>query len=543
MSNRIVRGTLLLTAAGYISRFLGMIYVIPFNALVGAQGIALYAYAYIPYNILLSLSTVGIPLAISKMVSKYNTLGDYRIGLRIFRMSFYLMIFTGVLAFLILFFSAESIAKVIIANRETHGNSVEDVKKVIQMVSFALIIIPAMSSVRGFFQGNQSMKPTAISQVVEQIVRISFVLIAGFIIVVVNKGSYVNAVSFATFAAFIGGLGSTFILFKYWQARKNNLYSVIEQQRQSIDMRISDLFKELIAYAIPFILIGIATPLYQFVDLFTFNRAMEQIGLGTIAELSFAAINFNGNKLIVIPVMIATGMSLTLVPALTESFTQRNFQKVINEINLAIQIVLFLVVPAVFGLIALAPEAYGALFSLDKLSITSNLLAWYAPVALAYALFTVSSSILQGINEQRIAVMSLAAGFLVKLTLNTFLIHTFGAKGAIFATGLAVSVAVLINLWRIKSVLRFSFMQTYKRSLFIMIFSFIMYLVVLGTKWVLALLINFDGSRLLSTLVLGICVIVGATVYGVLTYKSTLLEAVLGNTSIMEKIRRKVRAN
>src|SRR5690625_241024 len=250
MSNRIVRGTLLLTAAGYISRFLGMIYVIPFNALVGAQGIALYAYAYIPYNILLSLSTVGIPLAISKMVSKYNTLGDYRIGLRIFRMSFYLMIFTGVLAFLILFFSAESIAKVIIANRETHGNSVEDVKKVIQMVSFALIIIPAMSSVRGFFQGNQSMKPTPISQVVEQIVCISFVLIAGFIIVVVNKGSYVNAVSFATFAAFIGGLGSTFILFKYWQARKNNLYSAIEQQRQSIDMRISDLFKELIAYAI-----------------------------------------------------------------------------------------------------------------------------------------------------------------------------------------------------------------------------------------------------------------------------------------------------
>lgn len=543
MSNRIVRGTLLLTAAGYISRFLGMIYVIPFNALVGAQGIALYAYAYIPYNILLSLSTVGIPLAISKMVSKYNSLGDYKIGLRVFRTSFYLMIFTGLMAFIILFFSAESIAKIIIANKETHGNSVEDVKKVIQMVSFALIIIPAMSSVRGFFQGNHSMKPTAISQVVEQIVRITFVLAAGFIIIVINKGSYVNAVSFATFAAFIGALGSTFILFKYWRARKESLYAAVENQRRTVELTMRDLFSELLSYAIPFILIGIATPLYQFVDLFTFNRAMEAIGQGTIAELSFAAINFNGNKLIVIPVMIATGMSLTLVPALTESFTKRNIQKLVSEINLAIQIVLFLVVPAVFGLIALAPEAYGSLFSLEQIDVTSNLLAWYAPVALVYALFTVSASILQGINEQRIAVLSLTAGFLVKLTLNSFLIHTFGAKGAIFATGLAVLVAVFINLWRIKSVLQFSFAQTYRRGLFIIIFSFVMYLSVLGTKWFLGLFLSFDDSRLLATLILGIGVVVGAVVYVILTYKSTLLDAILGDTSIMEKIRRKLRAN
>src|SRR5690625_1602114 len=142
MSNRIVKGTLLLTVAGYISRFLGMIYVVPFNALVGANGIALYAYAYIPYNILLSLSTVGIPLAISKMVSKYNTLGLYRVGMKVFRLSFYFMIFSGFIAFTVLFFSAETIANIIVANKDVQGNSVEDVKFVIRMVSFALIIIP-----------------------------------------------------------------------------------------------------------------------------------------------------------------------------------------------------------------------------------------------------------------------------------------------------------------------------------------------------------------------------------------------------------------
>lgn len=542
MSNRIVKGTLLLTIAGYISRFLGMIYVIPFNALVGAQGIALYAYAYIPYTLLISLSTIGIPPAISKMVAKYNTLGQYKTGLRVFRNSLYLMMVTGTIAFLTLFFMADFIAEMIVANKDAEGNSVQDVAKVIKMVSFALIIIPAMSAVRGFFQGNQTMTPTAVSQVIEQIVRIAFVLVAGFIIIVIYDGSYVTAVSFATFAAFIGALGSVIVLLKYWQSKKQTYYKAIEEQEKYIHIRLKDLFMELLSYSIPFVLVGIATPLYQLVDLFTFNRAMEAIGLGSIAELSFAAINFNGNKLIVIPVMIATGMSLTLVPALTESYTKGNIKKSIREINLSIQIVLFLVVPAVFGLIALAPEAYGSLFSMQDLGITSNLLAWYAPVALSLALFQVSAAILQGINEQRFAVFSLTIGFLVKLTLNSFLIHTFGAKGSIFATGLAVTAAFLANMWRIQKKLQFSLKQTFKRSLFILIFSLIMFVAVLGVKWIAQFIIPFETSRFAATLMLTIGVSFGAIVYFILTYQSTLIEAIFGSTSILDKIRRKLRA-
>lgn len=543
MSNRIVRGTLLLTAAGYISRFLGMIYVIPLNALVGAKGMALYSYAYIPYTVLLSLSSVGIPPAISKIVAKYNSLGLYKTGYRVFRLSFYFMILTGIAAFLLLFFAAEPIAHMIVASKDPKGNTVEDVTKVIQMVSFALIVVPAMSAVRGFFQGHQTMEPTAVSQVVEQIVRISFVLIAGFVVIVIFDGSYVTAVSFATFAAFIGALGSVVILIKFWNGQKDLFYENIAKQRKTVTLSTKDLLLEMFSYAIPFILVGIATPLYQFIDLFTFNRAMEAIGLSDISELSFAAIHVNGNKLIVIPVMIATGMSLTLVPSLTESFTKRMHQKLISEINLAVQIVLLFVVPAVFGLIALAPEAYGSLFSMNDLNITGSLLAWSAPLAIVLALFTVSAAILQGINEQRFAIVSLSAGFIIKLSLNSVLIHTFGAKGSIFATALSVGIASFLNLWRIKSVLHMSFVQTYKRGLFIFIFSILMYIAVIVSKWLLGFFMPFDESRLFATLMLGIGVFIGIIVYFFFTYKSTLLDAVLGDTTIMEKIRGKLRAN
>src|SRR5699024_3334063 len=161
--------------------------------LVGAKGGALYYYAYNPYTILIGISTVGIPAAMSKVVSKYNSLGDRETGLRIFRSSLLLMGVTGLLAFLTLFFSAEWLASKFVYDDE-YNNNVEDVKQVIQMVSFALLIIPGMSVVRGFFQGNQKMEPTAISQVVEQIIRIAFVLISVFIIVKVYDGSIALAV-------------------------------------------------------------------------------------------------------------------------------------------------------------------------------------------------------------------------------------------------------------------------------------------------------------------------------------------------------------
>src|SRR5690625_4507557 len=143
MSNKIVKGTLLLTGAAFLSKILGMIYVIPFNALFGAEGGTLYYFAYNPYTILISLSTVGIPLAVSKIVSKYNTLGDYKTGMRVFRISLLLMTITGLIAFLILYFGADWLAnRFIDAEAKDKGIQVADVEKVIKAVSFAVLIVP-----------------------------------------------------------------------------------------------------------------------------------------------------------------------------------------------------------------------------------------------------------------------------------------------------------------------------------------------------------------------------------------------------------------
>lgn len=537
---------MLLTGASFLSKVLGMIYVIPFNALVGAQGGALYFYAYNPYSILISISTVGVPLAVSKFVAKYNSLGDYETGMRMFRTGLAMMFLSGLLAFLALFFGAEFLAKIIISDEDlghaaANGNSVEDVKMVIRMVSFALLIVPAMSIVRGFFQGHQSMGPTAVSQVIEQIVRIAFLLIAAFLVLKIFDGTVATAVGYATFAAFIGALASCFVLWMYWRKRKKHIDKKIKKQRHTYDISNKDLIIELFSSAGPFVIVGIAIPLYQLVDQFTFNRAMMAIGNSReFAELALSAINLYGHKLVIIPVTIATGLSIATIPSLTKLFTQKNMTLLNSQINQALQIVLVLVIPAVIGLSALSDEAYGAIYGLNNIEFTGSLLAWYAPVALLFALFTVSAAILQGINQQRFAVISLGAGFLIKVLLNMTLIHTFGAKGSIFATTLAVGVAVLLNLWRVKQSIHFSFKQTIKKTLLIIILSSIMYVAVWLVKTLFGMIIPYADNRLYMIIVLLAGVSVGGIVYLWLAYQSTLLEKVLGNrVKVLDRFIRK----
>ncbi|MDC3415094.1 polysaccharide biosynthesis protein [Aquibacillus sp. 3ASR75-11] len=538
MSN-IIRGTMLLTAATFFSKFLGMIYTIPFNELVGSSGGALYGYAYGPYNILISLSTIGVPLAVSKFVSKYNSLGDYETGRRMFKAGIGLMAMTGIIAFLLLFFGADLLARVYVVDDE-YGNSASDIALVLKMVSFALLIIPSMSIIRGFFQGYESMGPTAISQIIEQIVRIIFLLTAAFFVLNVFNGTIRTAVGFATFAAFVGAIGSYIVLGFYWKKRKPHLDKLIAQQTTTYDIPMQKLYKELFRYAGPFVLVGLATPLYQQVDLLTFNRAMVAIGQAEISDIAFSNINFYGHKLVIIPVTLATGLSLTILPAITKSITDNNKTLAFKQINQALQIVMLLVLPAVVGMSLLSNEVYGSFYGMENIGINGPLLAWYAPVGLFFAFFTVTSSILQGINEQRFAVISLTAGLIVKITLNIPLMYAFGAKGAVIGTMLAVFIAVILNFWRIKTSIQFSYREFKKRSALVAILTTIMAITVWITRWILGLFLSNQDGRMETVFILVITMVIGAVMYVWLCYESTLLERTIGSrVRVLEKLFRR----
>ncbi|MFQ3542442.1 polysaccharide biosynthesis protein [Halobacillus rhizosphaerae] len=525
--SKILKGTMLLTGATFLSKLLGMIYTIPFAQMVDPSGMDLYFYAYTPYNILLSVSTLGVPLAVSKFVSKYNSLGDYQTSRRILKTGMQLMAVSGIVAFLILFFGSHQMAIWTLASDATQ-KSIEDTSMVIRMVSFALIIIPSMSIVRGFFQGNESMAPTAVSQVIEQIVRIVFLLAAVFIILDILHGSTTLAVGFATFAAFIGGVASIAVLFYYWKRRKPHLDRMLEQQGETQEVSNGAMIKELLGYAGPFVLVGIATPLYQFVDQMTFNDAMEAAGLSDLADGSISAINFLSHKLVIIPVTLGIGLSLAILPAITKAFTNNQRAQLFRQINQALEIVALLILPAIIGLSIVAYEAYGTFYGVDNLEYYGGLLRWYAPVGLFFALYTVTASILQGINRQNFAVISLGTGLLIKICTNSWLVLMLGAKGAIVATGLAVASAVILNLYKIQRAIHFSYKQLFKRTLLITILTTIMGFAVWAVKWTMSLGMDPMNNRAHALVILIVSVAVGGLVYLFLAYKTTLLERIMG---------------
>ncbi|MGP4041530.1 putative polysaccharide biosynthesis protein [Gracilibacillus sp. D59] len=538
-SSNFLRGTLLLTGASFLSKFLGMIYVIPFTNMVDETGMSLYGYAYIPYTILLSISTVGVPLAVSKFVARYNTLNDYYTSMRVLKIGSLLMLITGFIAFIIMYFGADLIAHRTL-DEDSKVITVDQVKHVIQMVSFALIIIPSMAIMRGFFQGNKSMGPTAVSQVIEQIVRIVFLLTSVFIVLIIFKGEISTAVGFAAFSALIGGLASWVVLALYWKKRKKYLNAAIEKQTKKVKIPSSEILKELFRYSGPFVLVGIAIPLYQLIDQFTFDHTMAAIGKGDEAKIAFSAFSVQGHKLVIIPVTIATGLSLALIPEITNAFNANKMEKLNAQINQALQIIMFFVLPAVFGLILLADPIYGGLFGIDNLDITGKVFAWYAPVALTFAFYTVTSSILQGIEKQNFTLISLSAGVLTKVLLNSIFIQMFHAKGAIIVTLIATSIAVALNLWQIKKAINFSYRKSYKLSLLMLIFTSIMVIVLLVVKYVFGLFLDVQENRLHAVLMMLIGVTAGGAVYLYLGYASTLFERITGRRiAILDRLIRR----
>ncbi|WP_088013571.1 polysaccharide biosynthesis protein [Gottfriedia acidiceleris] len=523
--SKLLRGTFILTAGTFLIKFLGMIYTFPFYALVGSKGSALYNYGYVPYTLFISIATAGVPLAVAKFVSKYNAIEEYETSRRLFHASQLLLICTGIFSFLTLYIIAPYIAPLMIP-KDSKGNSVEDVVTVMRIVSTALILVPSQSLYRGFFQGHQSTGPTTVSQLIEQIVRIVFTLVGSYIILKVMGGTITQAVGLSTFAATIGAVGGILNLLWYWRKRKVHLDELLPKSKGLIYPTKVEMFKELFSYSIPYVFVGLAIPLYQLVDQFTYNRAMESIGLKDIAENTYVMFSYTSHKLVMIPVSLATAFGLTLVPAITEAFVNNNHKKLQSQITQTYQVVFFLTLPAVVGISVLAEPIYSAFY--QKSTLGGSILGFYAPVALLYSLFTVNVAILQGLDKQKYAIIGLIGGVILKIVLNVPLIYLFKTYGAVLATALGYLFSIVYNFYYIRKNAQFSFNKVFRRIFFMIILSGLMAGAVYAVEYLLGFWWTYKDGRLISMFLVIIGAIVGAIVYLGVAYKLNLFEIILG---------------
>ena len=168
--NSLVKGAAILGAAGLIVKLLGAVFRLPLANMIGATGMAYYSPAYYTYTTFVTIATSGIPVAISKMVSERITVGNFEEAHHVYKVSLKLLTGIGLVSFLIMFFGAGFISGL---------QNIEEAKLPMMAVAPALLIVPVMAAYRGYFQGMQNMRPTAISQIIEQVFRVFFGLFLG----------------------------------------------------------------------------------------------------------------------------------------------------------------------------------------------------------------------------------------------------------------------------------------------------------------------------------------------------------------------------
>jgi len=298
------------------------------------------------------------------------------------------------------------------------------------------------------------------------------------------------------------------------------------QSKGNSDIKLREIYWEVIQYSIPMIFVGIANPLFQLVDMLTFNNAMKNIGMSEVSDLYLSMVNFTTHKVVIIPVMLATSLSLALVPTITKYFNNGEFQSLKEAMDKSYQILFFITLPAAIGITLLSHEIYFLLY--EESEMGAKVLAHYAPVAVLFALFQVTAALLQGIDYQKWIVFSLLTGILVKLMLNTPLIEAMQANGAILSTAIGYTVSIVINLLVLKKVLNYKSKMVVRRILLIVILTAIMSAAVLLVHKGLLLLIGPVESKFSSLIVALICVGVGVYVYALISFKIGLAQKLLG---------------
>lgn len=539
-NNKMFRGTLFLTVSTFLSQLLGMLYIIPFYSIMGGEeNLALYGYAYTPYTIMLSVAAAGVPGAVSKFVAKYNALGAYQTSEKLYRSSLLVMLSSGIIVFLLLWLLAPVIADVQLL-AQTGGDlrwNKDDITNIIRVIAFAVIVVPFMATWRGVFQGFESFGPTSVSGVVEQIVRITVLLVGSFLAIRVFNGSIQLGNQIAVFAAFIAALAAALVLFIFWKKRSPYIMKQVEGDKTGITVSYKEMYKEIFKSAVPFIVIGITFPMMMFIDQLTHNNALALANIDEhYRDAWFGMLNITTQKLVMIPVGLASAFAITILPFITKSYQQKRFDDLEKQVSSMVTMQMFFVIPAAVGMMILATPLYTSFYSFNEMGI--KILTFYAPVCIIISLFSMTASIVQGIDKQHLTVYVVLAVLLTKGALNIPMITQFYTVGAVMSTIIALFIGVIINFAIIKKYGRFHFRKIFGTLLDIVLYSVIMLLSVEVVYFLF--MANLDiTNRLSSVLLLVVAVPVGVFVYFLLAFKTGLADKILGERA--DRIRQRVK--
>ena len=538
--NTFLEGAMIATIGIILCKIIGLVYVIPFYAIIGTQGGALYSYAYSIYAIFLSLSNSGIPVAVSKVISEYNTLGYVKAKERAFQMASIVIIGLGIFFFLVLVIFAPTIASVILGDIQG-GNTLEGVTLVIRVVATALLIVPIESVTQGYFQGHKIMVPPTMANVIEQLVRVIVIVAGSFVALQVFHLSLETAVGIAVFGATIGCLVAYFYLLRVLKKNKKKIEETALVASHEPRISRKTILKKIIYYALPFVMIDVMNSAYGMVDTLTVVSGLTDLGYDAVTtETAIGVIATWATKLNMIVASIALGITVSLIPNIASSYVKKNWKGVSRKMNQALQALSLTTIPMAFGLSFLAAPVWVIFYGYNALSI--DIFRLYILQAITFSFYTTLVNLIQTMNRTKLGMGILGGSFIAKYLLNVpimKLCYSIGIPayyGPIFTTLLTQSVSVLLIL----IIMRKDYQVAYRKTIVLTIKVLLITGVMLGILSIMNLFIPVVvQSRWMAILITILYAGVGAIIYCALGYRHHVFQEVFGN-GILERILRKV---
>jgi len=502
--NSFLRGAFILAIAAMLSKLLGSVYTIFLQNVIGDSGMGLYNMAYPIYQALLSLSTAGLPVAVSKFVAEYNAIGDYRGAKKVFRVSLAVLTLTGLICFVFLVVNAPFYARLA-------GDPAAE--PAILAIAPALLIVPFMSAIKGYFQGWQTMEPTAVSQLVDQFVRVVTIIVAAFLLLRWGYSVKIAAAG-AAFGAVTGAIaGMVALLWFIWQRR--GLFKYGLERAPETEMEPTwKIVKKLAYYALPISLGALLVPLMNNVDVLTVVNLLKDGGMAQhkATEL-FGLLSGRAFKLMLLPSTFATAIGAALMPAVSAAAAVKDQGLIAKRVDLAMRLTFIISMPAAVGIAILAGPIDITLF---KTSAGSEAIAILSAATLLSSVQVTTATILVGLGKVYLPVAHLIIGGVIKLVFNLLLVPQFGINGAAASTDISYLVAALLNLWAVQRAVghNLQFQSFFFKPL---LASFFMGVFVYATRSQISLMVfhSLHSVRLENTVVTLIAVVIGCIIFAI----------------------------
>ena len=516
---QMLRGTAWLTASNFISRLLGAIYIIPWYIWMGtyaATANGLFTMGYNIYAWFLLISTAGIPVAVAKQVAKYNTMQEEEHSFALIRSFLGFMTVLGLAFALILYLFAPWLADL--------SGVGKDLIPIMQSLAWAVLIFPSMSVIRGFFQGMNNLKPYAMSQIAEQVIRVIWMLLATFIIMKLGSKDYLSAVTQSTFAAFVGMVAS-FAVLLYFLYKEGLLQKVFET-RDKIDSK--SLLVDTIKEAIPFIITGSAIQLFQILDQMTFINSMKWFTNYSNEDLvvMFSYFSANPNKITMILISVGVSIGSVGLPLLTENYVKGDLPAASRLVQDSITMLFLFLLPATVGVVMVGEPLYTVFYGKPD-SLALGLFVFAVLQSTILGLYMVLSPMLQAMFRNRKAVLYFVYGSLAKILLQLPSIAIFHSYGPLISTTIGLIIPIVLMYREICQITGARQKIILKRTILVTILTLVMFILVGFLQWIFGLVFHPTG-RFWSFIYVALIGTIGGGLYGIMSLYTRLLDKVIG---------------